>query len=179
MSTCSNTITYTIDGRLKMNYSSLIIILVSLTWACSDTGESIEKSAIPAPLTIPGNFPEPIYDLSANPLTEEGIALGKMLFYEPALSRNNTISCGFCHQQASAFTHHGHDLSHGIDDKLGRRNFSHSKPDGYKILWMACPNLVWSPKSMSLSVDWIKIQSNVGSCANGRCIKEFTELWLR
>ncbi|MBX9448904.1 MAG: cytochrome-c peroxidase [Taibaiella sp.] len=38
------------------------------------------------------------------------------------LSRNNTISCGSCHIQASAFTHHGHDISHGIDDRLGRRN---------------------------------------------------------
>jgi cytochrome c peroxidase len=45
-----------------------------------------------------------------------------MLFYDPILSRNNTISCGFCHQQQSAFTHHGHDLSHGIDDQLGKRN---------------------------------------------------------
>ena len=73
-------------------------------------------------LAIPSNFPQPVYDLSVNPLTEEGIALGKMLFYDPILSRNNTISCGFCHQQPTAFTHHGHDVSHGIDDKLGRRN---------------------------------------------------------
>jgi cytochrome c peroxidase len=90
--------------------------------SCSENGERIQKKPIPMTLDIPANFPEPFYDLSANPLTEEGIALGKMLFYDAALSRNNTISCGFCHQQPTAFTHHGHDLSHGIDDKLGRRN---------------------------------------------------------
>jgi cytochrome c peroxidase len=51
-----------------------------------------------------------------------GVALGKKLFYEGKLSRNNTISCGFCHIQEYAFTHHGHSVSHGIDDRLGIRN---------------------------------------------------------
>lgn len=70
----------------------------------------------------PDNFPEPVYDLSRNPITEEGFELGKRLFFEPRLSRNNTISCGSCHIQSAAFTHHGHDVSHGIDDQLGIRN---------------------------------------------------------
>lgn len=48
--------------------------------------------------------------------------LGRKLFYEGRLSRNNTISCGFCHIQENAFTHHGHTVSHGIDDRLGIRN---------------------------------------------------------
>jgi cytochrome c peroxidase len=92
--------------------------------ACTETEPLEEQPKGPTPLmfTVPSNFPEPVYDLTVNPLTEEGVALGKMLFYDPQLSRNNTISCGFCHQQQSAFTHHGHDLSHGIDDKLGTRN---------------------------------------------------------
>jgi cytochrome c peroxidase len=89
--------------------------------ACSES-DSVEKKPIPITLSLPSNFPEPVYDLSVNPLTEEGIALGKMLFYDPLLSRDNTISCGFCHQQPAAFTHHGHDVSHGIGDQLGRRN---------------------------------------------------------
>jgi cytochrome c peroxidase len=91
--------------------------------ACTDPEPPVEpKGPTPLTLSIPSNFPEPVYDLTVNPLTEEGVALGKMLFYDPILSRNNTISCGFCHQQQSAFTHHGHDVSHGIDDQLGRRN---------------------------------------------------------
>ena len=97
--------------------------LVLAALSCSeDTTVVEEQKPTPVSLTIPSNFPQPVYDLSVNPLTEEGIALGKMLFYDPILSRNNTISCGFCHQQPTAFTHHGHDVSHGIDDKLGRRN---------------------------------------------------------
>ncbi|MFD2863197.1 cytochrome-c peroxidase [Mucilaginibacter antarcticus] len=70
----------------------------------------------------PANFPEPEYKLTNNKITEAGFILGRSLFYEPRLSRNNTISCGSCHIQSSAFTQHGHDVSHGIDDRLGTRN---------------------------------------------------------
>ncbi|MEC5172483.1 cytochrome-c peroxidase [Chryseobacterium nepalense] len=70
---------------------------------------------------LPG-FPEMTFDSTGNPITVNGVALGKKLFYEGKLSRNNTISCGFCHIQEYAFTHHGHNISHGIDDRLGMRN---------------------------------------------------------
>lgn len=81
----------------------------------------------------PANFPAPVYRMNDNPVTEDGFLLGRKLFYEPRLSRNNTISCGSCHIQSSAFTQHGHDVSHGIDDRLGSRN---SPP---------IMNLAWSP----------------------------------
>ncbi|WP_219223787.1 cytochrome-c peroxidase [Pedobacter antarcticus] len=70
----------------------------------------------------PDNFPDPTYHFTTNPVTKAGFELGRALFYEPRLSRNNTISCGSCHIQSSAFTQHGHDVSHGIDDRLGTRN---------------------------------------------------------
>lgn len=70
----------------------------------------------------PANFPDPVYNFANNKITREGFELGRALFYEPRLSRNNTISCGSCHIQSSAFTQHGHDVSHGIDDRLGTRN---------------------------------------------------------
>lgn len=73
-------------------------------------------------LDKPSGFPEITFDSTGNPITVNGVALGKKLFYEGKLSRNNTISCGFCHIQEFAFTHHGHTVSHGIDDRLGIRN---------------------------------------------------------
>lgn len=73
-------------------------------------------------LTIPSNFPELKYLHSNNPLTKKGIELGRELFYDGRLSSNNQVSCAFCHEQQYAFTHHGHDLSHGVDDKIGKRN---------------------------------------------------------
>ncbi|WP_210148731.1 cytochrome c peroxidase [Chryseobacterium scophthalmum] len=73
-------------------------------------------------LQFPSYFPEMTFDQSENPITKNGVELGRKLFYEGRLSRNNTISCGFCHIQENAFTHHGHTVSHGIDDRLGIRN---------------------------------------------------------
>ncbi len=76
----------------------------------------------PIYLDIPKNWPKPVYDFSKNPLTEEGFQLGRNLFYDPILSRDNTISCASCHLQQTGFTHVDHDLSHGIDGKIGTRN---------------------------------------------------------
>lgn len=70
----------------------------------------------------PDNWPKPAYDFSKNPLTSQKIELGRKLFYDPILSRNNTISCASCHSQYSAFTHVDHNLSHGIEDRIGTRN---------------------------------------------------------
>ncbi len=83
--------------------------------------ESIQPSRT-IEFKVPANFPPPVYDLSRNPVTPEGFELGRRLFYDGLLSRDGSISCGFCHQQSSAFTQHGHDISHGIDDKLTLRN---------------------------------------------------------
>ncbi|MGE0569204.1 MAG: cytochrome-c peroxidase [Bacteroidia bacterium] len=72
--------------------------------------------------TVPSNFPKPVYDFSKNRLYKNKIQLGRALFYDPILSRNNMISCASCHSQFSAFTHVDHSLSHGIEDKIGFRN---------------------------------------------------------
>ena len=70
----------------------------------------------------PANFPLPVYKLQNNEITKEGFELGRKLFYDPVLSADSSISCGNCHIQTSAFTHHGHTVSHGIHDRLGTRN---------------------------------------------------------
>lgn len=85
----------------------------------------------------PDGFPEPVYRFADNPVSQAGFELGRKLFYEPRLSRNNTISCGSCHIQSSAFTQHGHDVSHGIDDRLGTRN----SPPIMNLAWM--PTFFW------------------------------------
>lgn len=91
---------------------------------------------IPLYLEIPKGWPKPHYDFSKNPLTEEGFQLGRQLFYDPILSRDNTISCASCHLQATGFTHVDHELSHGIDGKIGTRNS------------MTLMNLAWSKSFM-------------------------------
>lgn len=109
----------------RRHHSSLLIsfIFILLTFSsCSD--EIIEPLQKDEAYTLetPSGFPKMTFDVTGNPVTVNGVALGKKLFYEGKLSRNNTISCGFCHIQEYAFTHHGHTVSHGIDDRLGIRN---------------------------------------------------------
>lgn len=70
----------------------------------------------------PLNFPAPVYHFATNTVTKDGFELGRKLFYETMLSANTTISCGSCHIQTAAFTHHGHTVSHGIFDRMGTRN---------------------------------------------------------
>lgn len=70
----------------------------------------------------PLHWPEPIYNFKSNVLTEQKILLGRVLFYDPILSRDSTISCNSCHSPFSAFTHVDHALSHGIHDSIGTRN---------------------------------------------------------
>lgn len=71
---------------------------------------------------VPDTWPKPKYDFSKNPITESKVELGRKLFYDPILSRDNTISCASCHSQYTAFTHVDHALSHGIEDRIGTRN---------------------------------------------------------
>ena len=73
-------------------------------------------------LKFPSYFPKPVYDFKTNPLTNEKIELGKALFYDPILSKDNTISCASCHSSYQAFAHTDHQLSHGINDLIGTRN---------------------------------------------------------
>lgn len=72
--------------------------------------------------SVPTTWPKPAYDFSKNPLTLNKVELGRALFYDPLLSKNNQISCVSCHSPFTAFTHVDHDLSHGIDDRIGTRN---------------------------------------------------------
>ena len=75
------------------------------------------------------NFPAHIQaNLSANdntpnnnPITNDGATLGRVLFYDKQLSKNNTVSCGSCHQQQFAFDDNI-ALSKGLDGSLTTRN---------------------------------------------------------
>jgi cytochrome c peroxidase len=90
----------------------------------------------PLYLEVPNGWPKPVYNFSKNPLTEEAFQLGRHLFYDPILSRDNTISCSSCHLQQTGFTHVDHQLSHGIEGKIGTRNS------------MAIINLAWNKDFM-------------------------------
>ncbi len=137
MTTCIATATSDMISLLRLTLYSFLMGTGLTLLSCQPERESPEPEPATKPTpynwTKPRHFPEPVYDFQANPLTAEGVELGKFLFYDGILSRNGLIGCGTCHQQASAFTHHGHDLSHGVDDRLGKRNAQ------------SVQNMAWSP----------------------------------
>lgn len=85
---------------------------------------------------IPEGWSQPSYDFKKNPLTEEGFQLGRHLFYDPIMSKDSTISCSSCHLQQTGFAHVDHQLSHGIEGKIGTRNS------------LALINLAWNKNFM-------------------------------
>tara|TARA_R110000751_G_scaffold7805_3_gene31643 strand:- start:197223 stop:198269 length:1047 start_codon:yes stop_codon:yes gene_type:complete len=105
-----------------MKKLSLIILGLVTLFACSNSTDTVNYVPIPLQLDLPSNFPDITYNLDNNPITDAGFELGKRLFYEGKLSSNGAIACAFCHEQAFAFTHHGHNLSHGVNGGIGLRN---------------------------------------------------------
>ncbi len=74
----------------------------------------------PFPLTISERLPK-VRLPEDNPLTVEGVELGRRLFHDPRLSKNNSQSCATCHEPAKAFTD-GRRQSPGESGQIGRRN---------------------------------------------------------
>ncbi|BFU93011.1 MAG: cytochrome-c peroxidase [Nitrospira sp.] len=56
-----------------------------------------------------------------NPITVEKVELGKLLFFDPRLSADNTVSCASCHIPQLAWTD-GQQVSIGIHRQLATRN---------------------------------------------------------
>jgi cytochrome c peroxidase len=77
-------------------------------------------SPTPYDLEIPQNMP-PMIIPADNPLTVEGVKLGRHLFWEKRLSGDNTMSCGTCHAPENAFAETT-QFSTGIDGIQGTRN---------------------------------------------------------
>ena len=71
-----------------------------------------------------------------NALTEEGVYLGRKLFYDPILSGDSTLSCAGCHKPPSAFTDERR-FSFGIDGSIGNRQAMQIINAGWmnKLFW--------------------------------------------
>jgi len=86
-----------------------------------EQGVLIGPNATPYHFHVPSGFPIPSLPRD-NPLTVEGVALGKRLFHEKFLSRDNTQSCASCHQEQHGFTDSPRRVSVGVDKQEGTRN---------------------------------------------------------
>jgi cytochrome c peroxidase len=79
----------------------------------------------------PQHFPKPAFNFKERPLEMAKVQLGRYLFYDPILSKDNSISCASCHSPYNAFAHTDHTLSHGINDQIGNRN----APALFNLAW--------------------------------------------
>ncbi len=71
-------------------------------------------------LTMPPGFPAMIIPAD-NPMTAEGIDLGRRLFYDPILSVDSTLSCAGCHKLEYSFNDNK-PISPGVQNLMGNRS---------------------------------------------------------
>jgi cytochrome c peroxidase len=124
---------------------------------CSSKEEEI-YTPIPYKLEIPTLFADkliaPIIPTN-NPLTQEGVALGKKLFFDKILSGDETQSCASCHNPQKAFTD-SKQFSDGIDGNSGTRN---AMPL-FNLAWNFDELFAWDGKEFGLEAQAFEPVSN-------------------
>lgn len=113
---------------LIVTISCLSLLGVAYSFFGSTDAQPTPLSSFTAPFVY-GHFKTPV----DNPLTREGVALGRLLFYDKRLSGDNTVSCATCHLQRLAFTD-GKARSVGVS---GKRLAFNS---------MSLANTLWGPQ---------------------------------
>ncbi len=118
-------------GKWKLIIPALLTTL--LAWqSCTkdpDTSPVIKNTQDTVPIS--SDWPEQVYKFENNHLTEAGFQLGKRLFFDPRLSRNNMISCASCHRPEAAFADPNRAVSLGVE---GRRGIRNSQPL-FNLVW--------------------------------------------
>jgi cytochrome c peroxidase len=116
----------TVADQLRRNIEKAFTVLddskvvVSRQVKAPESPVIMAANATPYRLAISRSFPRPALPLD-NPLTVEGVELGRSLFNEPLLSFNGAQSCASCHQADRVFTD-GKSLSVGANGQQGTRN---------------------------------------------------------
>jgi cytochrome c peroxidase len=109
-----------------MKKLTLLFAVVILWAACRDNESNLEDLTDipynPKAYTIvkPAHFPQ-VPVPADNPMTYEGVQLGRHLFYDPILSGDSTMSCASCHLASKSFAD-PNQFSVGIDGIAGKRN---------------------------------------------------------
>ncbi len=121
-------------GQKSSSIHLLSIVAGGLIASCTVVEEKpvpVTTGRNPVELSRPANFPNPVL-MESNPLTEEGIRLGRTLFYDPSISASGKVSCASCHEQQLAFSD-GVDLGqHGVSGRLLERH----SPTLVNMAWM-------------------------------------------
>ncbi len=116
---------------MKKIIPTLIIVLILTTCektppvgGCEDCepDDRIQATYNPQPyeIQLPEWMPDPVIP-EDNPMTNDGVMLGRHLFFDPILSLDSTISCASCHRPELAFTD-GNAVSEGVFGRTGVRS---------------------------------------------------------
>lgn len=84
-----------------------------------------------------------------NPLTDAGATLGRVLFYDKQLSKNNKIACASCHLQSNAFAD-PRQFSLGFKGGNTQRNAMGLANLRYTILRGSRPGFFWDERAPTL-----------------------------
>ena len=103
-------------GNLANKFYWVILLSLLLAAGC-DCGKPPVWEATPYELDIPAFFP-PMDIPADNPLTVEGVKLGRFLFWEKSMSLDHSISCGSCHSPEANFSD-PNQFSEGWEECLG------------------------------------------------------------
>jgi cytochrome c peroxidase len=104
----------------KKSFWGGIFFLLLCTYLFN-TAHSADNPAEVRPAIPLGLDEKAFFVPSDNPMTPEKIELGRTLFFDKRLSKNNTISCANCHIPSLAFTD-GQAVSSGIHHLQGGRS---------------------------------------------------------
>ncbi len=97
-----------------MRYRAILTLVVAAGLSAGVLADEPFEGAAPAGLP-------PVPTLKDNPLTTGKIELGKLLYFDPRLSRDNTVSCASCHDPEKGWSN-GAAVATGIGGQKGGRS---------------------------------------------------------
>jgi len=104
-----------------MKKLSILLLIFSLISSLGFVRHEKDKMSFTKyELNLPKGVPPPLIPAD-NELSQERVALGKMLFFDNILSSDKSISCASCHSQQNSFGD-SRTLSLGVNNAIGDRN---------------------------------------------------------
>ena len=120
----------------KLLVTAVLLFVVILFQQCAKSGDTtvnpvtVPQPSLPAtPYNYNVAFPAHIQNAlllndktpAGNAISNDGATLGRVLFYDKHLSKNNTVSCGSCHKPATSFSDDA-QFSKGFEGGLTSRH---------------------------------------------------------
>ena len=100
-----------------MRAGIVLLVFAGAAWA---------EHRLVVPLGLDAYMPVP----DSNPLTPEKVALGRKLFFDRRLSRDQSVSCATCHDPQQAFTD-SKSVAQGVFGRKGSRRVPRLVNRGY------------------------------------------------